>query len=210
MILFPYMSAMRGVQDMPHTIELTAETFARLQKHAIPLVDTFESLVNRILDIYEKNGGPEKDDELGSDGDLAPVGEIKDFKWASPPDLTHTKVLAAEFCKVRLSKTDVSWNGLLNEAIRIAKKRTKSEDEFKRLILVNFVMGKKDDEGYRYLADIGVSVQGQDSNAAWKAVFYIAKQLGCQFEVVFTWRMKKEAAHPGITGRFTYQRVRLI
>jgi hypothetical protein len=196
---------------MLRKIELTAETFTRLQKHAVPLVDTFETLVNRILDVYEKNNGPGKDEESDSDSDFTTfVGDVKDFSWGSPPDLTHTKVLAAEFCKVRLSRADATWNGILNEAIRVAKKRTRSEDEFKRIILVNFVVGKKEDEGYRYLADIGISVQGQDANAAWKAAAYIAKQLKCPFEVTFTWRMKEDAAHPGITGRLTYHRVRLI
>jgi hypothetical protein len=45
------------------------------------------------------------------------------------------------------------------------------------------VKGKKEDEGYRYLADVNLSVQGQDANAAW------AKQLNCPFEVIFAWRM---------------------
>jgi hypothetical protein len=92
----------------------------------------------------------------------------------------------------------------LDEAIRAAKKRAKSDDDLKRLILVNTAVGKKEDEGYRYLSDAHISVQGQDSNAAWKAVFYIAKQLGIPFEVIFTWRAKEGAAFPGVTGRFNY------
>ena len=195
---------------MGRTIELTAETFARLQKHAVPLVDTLETVVNRILDVYEKSGATRKDEDLESDVDLAPVGDIKDYSWSSPPGLTHTKVLTAVFGKVRLSRADTNWNGILNEAVRIAKNRAKSEDDFKRLILVNFVMGRKEDEGYRFLPDIGVSVQGQDANAAWKATAYIAKQVKCPFEIIFTWRMKEEAAHPGTTGRFSYQLVRFI
>jgi hypothetical protein len=51
------------------------------------------------------------------------------------------------------------------------------------------VKGKKEDEGYRYLADVNLSVQGQDANAAWKGASHMAKQLNCPFEVIFAWRM---------------------
>jgi hypothetical protein len=45
-----------------------------------------------------------------------------------------------------------NWNGLLKQAIRLAKRRAKSADELKRLVIVNHVPGKKDDEGYEYLS----------------------------------------------------------
>lgn len=188
-------------------IELSPPTFERLQKFAIPLVDTPEKLINRILDVYENSSASIED---VSDRDIVPTQTIRDFDGTSPPNLTHTKVLVAEFCKIRLSKADANWNGLLNEAIRFAKKKAASDEEFKRLILVNFIMRKKEDEGYRYLDDVGVSVQGQDANAAWKAACYIAQQLGCSFEIVFTWRNKEEAAYPGVTGRFVRRLKRFI
>ena len=97
--------------------------------------------------------------------------------------LTHTKVLAVEFCSKPLEHRDANWNGLLNAAIREAKARAKSAGELKQLIIVPFVDGQKTDEGYRFLSDIGISIQGQDSNGSWKGARHIAQKLGLQLSV---------------------------
>jgi integrase len=87
-------------------------------------------------------------------------GNIRDFSGQTPvPNLTHTKVLSAEFNRVKFARAETTWNSLLNETIRFAKKTAKSDDEFKRLVTVNWVKGKKEDGGYRYLPDVNVSVR---------------------------------------------------
>ena len=68
---------------------------------------------------------------------------------------------------------------------------------------MNFVDGQKNDEGYRYLPDVGISIQGQDANGAWKAACHIAQQLGFPLTVTFVSREKESAAFPDVTGRFT-------
>jgi hypothetical protein len=183
---------------MPNPLEVSPTTIARLQKHAKPFVDTVDSVINRILDHYENGLGRQADNE----GDISTIGSIRDFDPESPPDLTHTKVLSVNFNKRGFSRSDTTWNTLLNEAISLAKQSVKSDEQLKRLVMVNFVKGKKETEGYRYLADADLSVQGQDANAAWKAAYHIARQLQVPFEVIFTWRTKDGAAHPGVTGRF--------
>jgi hypothetical protein len=57
------------------------------------------------------------------------------------------------------------------------------------------------DEGYRFLSDIGISIQGQDSNGSWKGARHIAQKLGLQLSVTFKWREKEGAVFPGVTGR---------
>jgi hypothetical protein len=108
-----------------------------------------------------------------------------------------------QFCGKTLERADATWNGILNAAIREAHGRLKSAERVKQLIIVNCIVGKKEDEGYRHLPDVGISVQGQDAMGAWKAAHHIAKQLGCSFDVVFAWRHKEDAAYPGITARFS-------
>jgi hypothetical protein len=186
----------------PH--KLSPETVARLEKHAKPFTDTVDTVVNRILDTYEATL------ELTDNDDLVVGGTPKDFDPSAPPNLTHTKVLSVHFNRNKLPREDANWNGLLNEAVRVARKHAKTDDELRRVLLANFLIGKKEDEGYRYLADINLSVQGQDANSAWKATFNIARLLKLPFEVVFAWRLKPEASHPGVTGRFFYQRVRVL
>jgi hypothetical protein len=97
-----------------------------------------------------------------------------------------------------------TWNGLLFHMIRlIPKERLSKADEARRLIIVNFVIGKKEHEGYRFVPEHGISVQGQDANDSWKGASHIAQSLGIPLEVEFLWRMKAGAAHPGVTGRLS-------
>ena len=63
--------------------------------------------------------------------------------------------------------------------------------------------GKKTDEGFRFLSDVNLSIQGQDANSAWKAACHIAQRLGCPLTATFIWRDKEGAAFPGIIGRFS-------
>jgi hypothetical protein len=67
------------------------------------------------------------------------------------------------------------------------------------------VKGRKDDEGYGYLPDIDVSVQGQDANAACRAIVVAAQGLGIGVDVGFMWRPKEGAAHPGERARLTVE-----
>lgn len=186
----------------PH--KLSPATITRLEKHAKPFTDTVDTVVNRILDAYEATH------EQADDRDIVVGGAMKDFDPSSPPNLTHTKVLSIHFNRNKLPREETNWNALLNEAIRVAKKHSKSAEELHRVILANFVVGKKEDDGYRYLNDVNLSVQGQDANSAWKAFFNIARLLQLPFEVVFAWRLKPEASHPGVTGRFLFSKKRVL
>jgi hypothetical protein len=189
---------------MKSSDEIPPQIFARLQKHAVPLVDSLESVLNRILDFYEANSGQEPDDDVVTDG------KIKDFPLSPPPNLTHTKILSAQFNRVNLTKAELTWNAILHQAVRFAYNKTKKHEDLHHIILVNFVFGKKENDGYRYLPDVNLSIQGQDANGAWKGTVHIAKYFGIPFEIVFAWRVRGDAAHPGITGRFSFKRVRFI
>jgi hypothetical protein len=54
-----------------------------------------------------------------------------------------------------------------------------------------------------FLPELGISIQGQDANGAWRAACHIAQKLGLQLSATFVWREKEGAAFPGITGRFS-------
>jgi hypothetical protein len=179
------------------SVEISPATFSRLQAHAEPLVDTIESVINRWGDVYEAKGGTPVPAADGGE-----VSNVREFNPNTPPNLTHTKVLAIEFGGKPLARGEANWNGLLNTAIRAAKAKAKSSADLKKLVIVNFVEGKKSDVGYRFLSDVGLSIQGQDANGAWRGACHIAQQLGCKLKVIFIWRDKEDAAFPGLTGQF--------
>jgi hypothetical protein len=182
------------------SVELSAQTFARLQSHAVPLVDNIETVIRRLIDFYES-----RDSAPVPDVDVSAGGKIRQFNPLSPPSLTHTKVLAIEFCGQPLEHGQTNWNGLLNTAVRTAKSRAKTAADLKQLVIIPYLNGQKTDEGYRYLPELGLSVQGQDANGAWKAACHIAQKLGLPLTARFVWREKNGAAFPGITGQFSVQ-----
>ena len=184
---------------MPPAVDLSPATFSRLQKHAVPLVDSIESVINRLLDAYEtRSGAPVEPPGGGAEG----LPAARQFNPNTPPDLTHTKVLAIAFDGKPLARGEANWNGLLNAAVREARASAKSPADLKTLVIVNFVEGEKSNEGYRFLSDVGLSVQGQDANGAWKAACHVAQQLGRELRASFIWREKDGAAFPGVTGEF--------
>ena len=115
------------------------------------------------------------------------------------PNLTHTKVLDASIGGQRITKPN--WNLLLDEMLRCAVKRVGAFEKLQQLCPVNMVKGRKDDEGFDYLPDIDLSVQGQDSNGACRAVVMAAQGLGIALDIGFMWRHKENAAHPGERAR---------
>ena len=185
---------------MAPSVELSPNTFTRLQTHAVPLVDTIETVINRMIDFYEKKGDASSASPDGGGGDGQ---HVRVFNPHTPPDLTHAKILGVSFCGKQLGRSQDNWNGLLNVAVREAKTKAPSMPEFKKLMVVNYMEGIKQDEGYRPLSDLGISVQGQDANGAWRAASHIAQQLGCALSVKFAWREKEGAAFPGVTGQMT-------
>jgi hypothetical protein len=178
------------------TIQLSEATFSRLKKFADPLVDTSETVIEKMLDVMEKNSSFLKNGTSAS-----PSSNAREFSAKSPPSLTHTKLLSASLGGKQIP--DPKWNLFLVEAIKLAKAKARTADELRRLILVNFAQGKKEEDGYHFYPELGLSVQGQDANYAWKGAYHIANQLAIPIEAEFQWRMKDDAAFPGVTGRLS-------
>jgi hypothetical protein len=174
-------------------ITIESQTYERLQRHAKPFVDTPDTVINLALDaLDQKAGGP-----AASNG--ATTEMERRIEPRLLPNLTHTKVLDASIEGESLAKAN--WNLLLDEMLRRAMKRLGSFEKLSKLCPVNMVKGRKEDEGYSYLSDIDVSVQGQDANAACRTVVTAAQGLGIALDIGFMWRPKEGAAHPGERAR---------
>jgi hypothetical protein len=174
--------------------DISDDTFARLQAHAEPLVDTMDSVINRALDALEQIAGTKT-------GAGAPdrVGVLNP---AAPPNLAHTTVKSIELCGRTLKPSETYWNTLFIAVLREGSAKGRSAGELKQLILGNCVTGRKEDEGYRYFKDLDLSIQGQDSNAAWRATYHLASKLGLPLRVTFAWQDNPKAAFPGASGSF--------
>lgn len=175
-------------------ISVQDPTFARLQRHAKPFIDTPESVINRALDALEaiRMSSPT--------ADQTPDDERR-IDTRHLPNLTHTKVLSATIDGTMIEKAN--WNLLLDEILRRGMNRLGSFYKLRQLVPVNMVKGRKNDDGYSHLADISISVQGQDANSACRAIVTAAQGLGLTLDLVFMWRLKEGAAFPGERARLT-------
>lgn len=175
-------------------ITIEDSTFERLQRHARPLVDTPDMVVNRALDALENREDPSTPESESS----AVERSIDPRKL---PNLTHTKVLDASLDGIRVVRPN--WNSLIETVLVRATKQFEDFDELRKRCPVNMVAGCKEDEGYRHLAEINVSVQGMSANDACAALVIAAQSLRLELEVVFLWRAKEGAAYPGERARLT-------
>ena len=178
-------------------IAIEQSTFERLQRHAKPLVDTTDTVVNRALDALEYREGLASPEEDSSTAER----QIDSRKL---PNLRHTKVLDASLDGKRVTKPN--WNLLLERVLIRAMKQLTDFDELRKLCPVNIVQGCKEDEGYRHLAEINVSVQGMSANDACGALVIAAQSLGIELEIVFMWRTREGAAYPGERARLNVPR----
>lgn len=174
-------------------ITIDSKTYERLQRHAKPFVDTPDTVINLALDALDQLSGR----PAASNGAAAESERQIDPRLL--PSLTHTKVLDASIEGELIPKPN--WNLLLDEILRRAMKQLDSFEDLRKLCPVNMVNGRKGDEGYTYLPDIDVSVQGQDANAACRTVVTAAQGLGIALDIGFMWRPKEGAAHPGERAR---------
>jgi len=173
-------------------INIQQSTFERLQRHAKPLVDTADTVVSRALAALDML--------IGDDVNVTATPEAeRRIDPRALPNLTHTKVLEAAIDGEPIARAN--WNLLLDEILRRAMKRVGSTEKLRLLCPVNMVNGRKEDEGYSYLREIDLSVQGQDANGACRAVVLAAQGLGISLDIVFMWRLKEAAAHPGEKAR---------
>lgn len=172
--------------------EISEETFERLKAYAEPLVDTLDSVIHRALDALDEASG------------RRPPGTepSRIANPAAPPNLAHTTVRSIELCGRVLPPNETFWNTLLIAVLREAAKRGYPPESLKGLLIANSVVGRKEDEGYRYFKDLGLSIQGQDSNAAWRATYHLARALDLPLKVTFSWQDNPKAAYPGNDALF--------
>jgi hypothetical protein len=121
-----------------------------------------------------------------------------EYEAQNPPKLRFTKVVAASFNDKAVKLA--SWNRLLDTALKHAAKEISDFEKLRNIAAVNMVKGKKTKEGYRYLLEADLSVQGQKADQAWRGVILIAQNLKCSVQVSFIWDNIEGAEHPGEKG----------
>lgn len=176
-------------------VDLSTKTITRLQKHAVPLVDTFDTVIAKLLDAFE---GKSPMPSVAAD-----PSAVQGFDPAAPPNLSYTSVTFIKLCGVVFKPAETYWNRLVHAVVRKVHAQGLSASQLADVVRANCVAGQKETDGYRYLPDVGISIQGQDANGAWRTVYHLAVAYKLPVEVTFVWQDNPKATAPGATGSFT-------
>lgn len=132
-------------------------TFKQPQYHTRPLVDTINRVLNRALSVLgqlEGAAAPSEAQQPKSEQRIDPHRVL---------DLKHTKELDASIEGNQIAKPN--WNHLPDKVLIRAMMELSGLEKIRKICPVNMVDVRKEDEGYSYLTEIGIFVQGQDANA---------------------------------------------
>ncbi|WP_293857006.1 hypothetical protein [uncultured Alsobacter sp.] len=176
--------------------DLSATTLKRLAVYAEPFVDTVDSVVNRILDHYEA-----AQNATAAQPDAMPGVPL--VSAASPPNLSYTTPKSIEIDGEIMPPAQAYWNLAFLKVVEIAAKKGKTAKELKNMISANSYVGEKVDNGYKFLPEVGLSIQGLDANSAWKATYNLARTMRIKVDVVFAWQNTEKAARPNEVARMT-------
>ena len=186
------------------TVEISDNAVSRLQAIATPLVDTWDTVITRLIDHWEATKSelpkPVKPGEpVGTQGD----GITMVFDPEAPPQLNFTTCVEIAVDGQKLGKAETYWNTLMNTMVLRLHAKGYSAESIYEMLSVNARIGRKEDSGYKYLKDAGISVQGQDSNAAFRQAYQLAKMHAIPFQVRFRWQDNEKAAYPNRYGIFS-------
>jgi hypothetical protein len=180
-------------------VELSERTIERLRRHAVPLEDTFDTTIARLIKFYEAYQlfAPET---FG-----APIGSrdyALRFDPKAPPSLRYTTMTMALLNDDLLNQQDTYWNKVMNKVVVELAKQGNSPEAICALLKIKSEVGKRSDGGYTYLPEAGVSLQGQDSDAAFKQIVKLVTAHKVKLLIWFYWQDNEKAAYPRKKGHF--------
>jgi hypothetical protein len=171
-------------------ISFSEATFEKLQQLAKPFVDTPESVVAMLADEELKRRASASGKAETSTSDQAMRLE---------PDrhdsLTHARLISATVDGKELHRP--KWNNLLDHLHILGRERLGSFDALKRVSGARLRPGRYEEEGFHYLPQADLSIQGLEANLAWDHSLGLARHLRVPLRVKFEWRDKEGAARPG-------------
>ena len=178
-------------------VRISDSVYERLEAHVQGFNEGPSDVIERLLDKHESDGIGEN--RRGSQS----ASNVVELNPEAPGDLTHTKVLEAEFGGHEVSKPN--WNKLLKIAHERALEEIGSFREVAEITNSNIKEGKFDGKGYHHYVTSGsripdFSIQGKKARTAWPDILHLAKHLDADVFVRFKWRDKEKAAHPNKEG----------
>ena len=156
--------------------------------------DTIDRVVREAMEQL----GMERDDEPEEAVTITNDGAIE---FDSAPGLSFTKPLTASIDGKRI--LNPRWSSILIATITQAMTKGYEGKKLVEQLQVPAKAERYEEDGFKYYADLGISVQGQSASDAWKEIDRLAKAFGIRVKVEFWWRRNSKAQYPGKTGILT-------
>ena len=177
-------------------ITLSDATFAELKSLAEPFVDTPASLTAGLIHEEVMRRG------ISPNGNGRAARPAEDGSVLLNPDshesLAFSRVLSATVDGRPIHRP--KWNMIMNFVHILAYERLGSFEALRHASSARLRQGCFEEEGFKYLHESDLSIQGADSNMAWDHSLRLARTLGISINVTLEWRDRDGAAHPGKTG----------
>ena len=153
--------------------------------------DTIDRVVREAMEQL----GMERDDETEEVVTTTSSGAMQ---FETAPGLSFTKPLSASINGKSVHSP--RWSSILLTMIAQVKAKGLDGERLVQELAVPAKAKCYEDDGFKYHADLGISVQGQSASDAWKEVDRLAKKWDIPVIAEFWWRQNRKAQHPGRTG----------
>ncbi|RWP56541.1 MAG: hypothetical protein E5V60_01490 [Mesorhizobium sp.] len=181
---------------MMPVIRINDATFADLKSIATWFgTKTPSETIDRMVRDAMDELGMERDDEPQEGVTVTSDGAME---FDTAPGLTFTKPLSASVNGKTIQSP--RWSAILLTMIAQVKAKGFEGDKLVRELHVPAKPAQYEEDGFRYHAKLGISVQGQSASDAWKEVDRLAKKWRIPVKVEFWWRQNPKAQYPGRTG----------
>lgn len=180
-------------------ISVTSRNLSRLEDYVSGFGKTANDAIGVVLDIAEACQCEALTETQGTVVAASDSG-VREFDADSPPSLKHTTVLSAKVDGQSMPRGQNYWNNIMQEATRRAALAGKSTDEIFMNSTAHVSMEERSDNGFKFIPEAGISVQGQNSDNAWRQILAMAKLGGFPVAVEFRWQQNDDAAYPGQSG----------
>ena len=153
--------------------------------------DTIDHIVREAMEQL----GIERDEEAEGVPVVQTDGALM---FDTAPSLTFTKPMKATINGKAIQNPN--WASILHTMVAEVKAKGFEGEKLVREISVPAKAASYEDDGDRFIPELGISLQGQSAADAWKEVDRIAKKLRIPVTVDFVWRQNPKAQHPGKAG----------
>jgi hypothetical protein len=173
------------------TIEIGPANYKRLSDFAVGFGATPDSALTAVFAEL---------DRLRAVGSGA-VSDASTFEADAPPNLAFTNVRRVAFENEVLPHSSNYWNKVMEHVILAAAKAGWSAKEIIASSTAPMSIEASSQNGFRFLSEAGLSVQGQDSNGAWRQIQKLCAACGFRIEIEFQWQDTPKAALPNQRGK---------